>query len=124
MRSGVLPPNDGWTVSGSRSLFNMSEISLNGGEISILKTIGLSGGMMAGAQLADRMDEMEGAEFLDTLAGLIAMDYVVSNKVNIRTMDAVKSASFRVNPAFARELKEAVYPSRQKADSGRRRRRS
>jgi hypothetical protein len=101
----------------------MSEISLNGGEISILKTIGLSG-IMLGAQLADRMDEMEGAEFLDTLAGLIAMDYVISNKVSIRTMDAVKTASFRVNPAFARELKEALYPSRQKADSGRRRRRS
>ena len=48
----------------------VSEIKLNGGEITILKTLGLSGGMMAGAQLADRMDEMEGAEFLDTLAGL------------------------------------------------------
>ncbi len=103
----------------------MSEISLNGGEITILKTIGLGGGIMAGGQLADRMDEMEGAEFLDALGGLLAMDYVISNKVNVRTMDAVKSASFRVNPAFARELKDAVYPSRQsKPESGRRKRRS
>lgn len=102
----------------------MSEINLNGGEITILKTIGLSGGMMAGAQLADRMDEMEGAEFLDALAGLMAMDYVVSNKVNVRTMEAVKEASFRVNPAFARDLKDAIYPSRQKADTGRRKRRA
>jgi hypothetical protein len=102
----------------------MGEISLNGGEISILKTIGLSGGMMAGGQLADRMDEMEGAEFLDTLGGLIEMDYVISNKGNIRTMEALRGASFRVNPAFTRELKEAVYPSRQKAETGRRRRRS
>ena len=103
----------------------MSEISLNGGEITILKTIGLGGGIMAGGQLADRMDEMEGVEFLDVLAGLLAMDYVISNKVNVRTMDAVKSASFRVNPAFARELKDAVYPSRQsKPESGRRKRRS
>jgi hypothetical protein len=102
----------------------MSEISLNGGEISILKTIGLSGAMMPGAQLADRMEEMESAEFLDTLSGLMSMDYVVSNKVNIRTMDDVKSASFRVNPACARDLKEAVYPSRQKKETGRRRRRS
>ncbi len=69
----------------------MSEISLNGGEISILKTIGLGGGMMAGSQLADRADEMDGAELLDTLT---------------------------------RELKDAVYPSRQKADTGRRNRRS
>lgn len=102
----------------------MSEINLNGGEITILKTIGLSGGMMAGGQLIDRMNEMEGAEFLDTLTGLMAMDYIVSNKVNIRTIDAVKSASFRVNPACARDLKDAVYPSRQKAETGRRKRRS
>lgn len=69
----------------------MSEISLNGGEISILKTIGLGGGTIAGSQLADRADEIDGAEFLDT---------------------------------STRELKDAVYPSRQKADTGRRNRRS
>lgn len=103
----------------------MSEITLNGGEISILKTIGLSGGMVGGKQLADRMDDMGSAEFLDSLEGLMSMGYVVSNKVNIRSMDAVESASFRVNPAFARDLKGAVYPSRQrKADTGRRQRRS
>ena len=102
----------------------MSEINLNGGEISILKTVGLSGATMSGAQLADRMDEMESAEFLDTLSGLMSMDYVLANKVNVRTMDDVKSASFRVNPACARDLKAAVYPSRQKPDTGRRRRRS
>ena len=48
----------------------MSEISLNGGEISILKTLGLSGTTMSGAQLVDRLEAMEGAEFLDTLDGL------------------------------------------------------
>lgn len=102
----------------------MSEISLNGGEISLLKTLGLSGSTMAGVQLADRLEEMDGAEFLDTLGGLMSMDYVVSNKVNIRTMDDVSKATFRVNPARARDLKEAVYPSRQKPETGRRRRRS
>ena len=80
---------------------------------------------MAGTQLVDRIEEMEGAEFLDTLSGLIALDYVVASKVNIRTMESVKAASFRVNAAVSRELREAVYPSRQaKADTGRRRRRS
>ena len=124
-RRDALLPNGVWTAGVSRSISRMDEINLNGGEITILKTIGLSGGMMAGAQLADRMDEMEGAEFLEALASLMATDYVVSNKVNIRTMDAVKSASFRVNRAFARDLKDAVYPSRQKkADTGRRKRRS
>ena len=102
----------------------MSDISLNGGEITILKTIGLSGGMMAGAQLADRMDEMEGAEFLDTLSGLMSQDYVVSNKVNVRTMDDVKSASFRVNPAFARDSRTRFIRPGRKPETGRRKRRS
>jgi hypothetical protein len=103
----------------------VSEIKLNGGEITILKTLGLSGATMAGAQLVDRMEGLEGTEFLETLAGLIALDYVVANKVNIRTMDAVKAASFRVNAAVTRDLRDAVYPSRQaKPETGRRRRRS
>ena len=49
---------------------------------------------------------MEGAEFLDTLTGLIDQDYVVANRVNIRTMDSVKAAAFRVNAAISRELRE------------------
>ena len=102
----------------------MSDLNLNGGEISILKTVGLSGGMMAAPQLADRMDEMETAEFLDTLSGLMSMDYILSSKVNVRPIADVKSASFRINPACARDLKAAVYRSRQKAETGRRKRRS
>ncbi|MEO6871532.1 MAG: hypothetical protein ABI233_04850 [Chthoniobacterales bacterium] len=103
----------------------MSEINLNGGEISILKTLGLGGASVAGKQLAERMDDMDGAEFLDTLGGLMTMDYVLSNKVNIRTMEAVESASFRVNPAQAKDLKGAVYPSRNRdVKAGRRQRRS
>jgi hypothetical protein len=103
----------------------VSEIKLSGGEITILKTLGLSGAAMAGSQLVDRTEEMESAEFLDTLTGLIALDYVVANRVNIRTMESVKAASFRINATLSRELREAIYPSRQgKPDTGRRRRRS
>ena len=103
----------------------MGEITLNGGEITILKTIGLSGGMIGGSQLAQRMEEMEAAEFLDSLDGLMSMGYVVASKVNVRKMEDVESATFRVNPAFARELRAAVYPSRErKPETHRRRRRS
>ncbi|HEY1769570.1 MAG TPA: hypothetical protein VGG02_04865 [Chthoniobacterales bacterium] len=103
----------------------MSEMSLSGGEITILKTIGLTGGMMPGGQLAERMDDMESAEFLDTLEGLMSVHYVLANKVTIRTIDDVKSAMFHVNPAFARALRDAVYPSRsRKPEASRRRRRS
>ena len=66
-----------------------------------------------------------GQNFSILSTGLIEQDYVVSNQVNIRTMESVKEASFRVNAAISRELREAVYPSRQaKPETGRRRRRS
>ena len=64
-------------------------------------------------------------EFLDTLCGLIDLGYVLSNKVNIRLMEDVQKASFRVNPAFAKDLQDAVNPSRkrdrERADRQRRR---
>ena len=104
---------------------SVSEIKLSGGEITILKTLGLTGAQMSGTQLVDRIAEMESAEFLETLTGLIDQDYVVASRVNIRTMDSVNASTFRVNAAISRELREAVYPSRQgKPDTGRRRRRA
>jgi hypothetical protein len=74
--------------------------------------------------MAERMNEMEAAEFLDTLDGLLTMDYVLSDRVTVRTMDEVKGANFRASPAHARELRDAVYPSRAKAEPRRRRRRA
>ena len=90
------------------------EIKLDGGEISVLKKIGLSGSPLFGKLLVDRVDDMETGEFLDTLIGLIDLNYVISNKVNIRLMADVEKAFFRVNPAFAKDLQDAVNPSRKR----------
>ena len=87
------------------------EIKLDGGEISLLKKIGLSGTQVYGKLLLDRIEEMENAEFLDTLTGLIDQGYVLANKVNIRTMEEVEKAFFRVNAAYAKDLRDAVNPS-------------
>ena len=65
------------------------EIKLNGGEISILKKIGLSGSPVFGKLLVEKIEEMETGEFLDTLAGLIDQNYVLSNKVNVRTIRGI-----------------------------------
>ncbi len=103
----------------------MSEITLNGGEITILKTLGLSGGLVAGKQLVERMDSMEGAELLDAIIGLMSEGYVLANKVNVRTIDVLETTSFRVNPTFAKDLRGALYPSRRaKPEAGRRQRRA
>lgn len=90
------------------------EIKLDGGEISILKKIGLSGSPLMGKLLLDRIEEMETGEFLDTLGGLIDQGYVISSKVNVRSMEDVGKAFFRVNPASAKDLQDAVNPSRRR----------
>src|SRR2546425_3752554 len=101
------------------------EIKLDGGEITVLKTLGLSGTQMYGKQLIGRVDDMETAEFIDTLNGLISFGYVLSNKVNLRLLEGVERASFRVNSAYARDLRDALNPSRRRdQDRSRRRRRS
>ena len=56
------------------------EIKLDGGEISLLKKIGLSGTQVYGKLLLDRIEEMENAEFLDTLTGLIDQGYVLQRE--------------------------------------------
>ena len=90
------------------------EIKLDGGEITILKKLGLSGTPLLGKLLIDRMGEMETGEFLDSLIGLIDLGYVLCNKVNIRLMEDVEKASFRTNPAFSKDLQDAVNPSRRR----------
>src|SRR5262245_24307344 len=112
-----------------RRIFPMSrELSLDGGEITLLKRIGLSGAQMYGRRLVEGMEESEVLPFLDTLTGLIQQNYVLTNKVNVRTIEDVSRAFFRVNPAFAIALRDAVSPARRMArerdrDRTRRRRR-
>jgi hypothetical protein len=90
------------------------EIKLDGGEITLLKKIGLSGTQVYGKLLLDRVEQMETGELLDTLTGLIDQGYVLANKVNIRTMEEVEKAFFRVNAAYAKDLRDAVNPSAQR----------
>ena len=99
------------------------EIKLSGGEITFLKTMGLSGGPVYGKLLIERIGEMEQAEFLDELNGLISQGYVLCDKVNVRTMEDVERAVFRVNASYARDLRDALNPSRRREREGRRRRR-
>jgi len=99
------------------------EINLSGGEITLLKTLGLSGTPVYGKILIERIGEMESAEFLDELTGLISLGYVLCDKVNVRTVEDVERAVFRVNASYARDLRDAVAPARKREDHSRRRRR-
>ena len=99
------------------------EIKLDGGEITVLKTLGLSGSTLIGKTLIERSGDMDTAELLNTLQGLLELGYVVSNKVNVRNREDVERALFRVNPSYAHELKEAINPGRGRDQTGERRRR-
>jgi len=99
------------------------EINLSGGEITLLKTMGLSGTPVYGRLLVEHVGEMAEAEFLDELDGLISLGYVLSDKVNVRTMEDVERAVFRVNASYARDLKDAITPGRRRDREQQRRRR-
>lgn len=101
----------------------MREIKLSGGEISVLKALGLSGAPVQGKMLLQRAGEMEPAEFLDLLGGLLTMDYVVSSKVNVQTITDVERSFFRVNPTLARELSDAMRPGQRREEERSRRQR-
>ena len=99
------------------------EINLSGGEITLLKTLGLSGTPAYGKLLVEQVGEIAEAEFLDELNGLIEQGYVLADKVNVRTMEDVERAVFRVNASYARDLKDAIQPGRRREREQRRRRR-
>jgi len=99
------------------------EINLSGGEITLLKTMGLSGSPIFGKLLMDHIGDMEAAEFLDELNGLISLGYVLADKANVRTMEDVERTIFRVNASYARELRDAVHPGQRRDHERRRRRR-
>ena len=86
------------------------EINLSGGEITLLKTMGLSGTPVYGKLLIERIGEMEKAEFLDELTGLISQGYVLCDKVNVRTMDDVDGAD--ANPKSNHKTPKNLQPPR------------
>jgi hypothetical protein len=98
------------------------ELNLSGGEIALLKSMGLSGAPVFGKLLIQRVGDMETAEFLDTLEGLVSLGYVVSDKVSLRKMEDVERAVFRVNASYVRELRDAIRPGHRREQERRRRR--
>ena len=99
------------------------EIKLDGGEITVLKALGTSGSPIIGKQLREKVGEMEESEFVETISGLIMMDYVASSKVNIMKMEDVEHAFFRVNPSYARDLRDALHGRKRREEMPTRRRR-
>ena len=100
----------------------LRNIHLSGGEVSILKAIGLSAQPIHGRQLLERVGEMEPTEVVDDLNGLVMLGYVVSDKTSIRNVDEVEQTVFHVNANYVRDLREAITPVRHEPERRRRRR--
>ena len=100
------------------------EINLDGGEISVIKTLGLSGSPVAGKKLLEGVNEMEPVELADTLCSLMAQGYVLSSKVTVRDKEDIERASFRVNPSYSRDLRDALKPAGRRSEERTRRRRN
>ncbi len=90
----------------------------------MLKALGLSGTPINGELLIERV-EMEPAELLDVIGGLMTSGYIVSSKVNVMKMEDVERSYFRVSASYSRDLRDAMRPTRRrdKEREGRRRRR-
>jgi len=87
----------------------MSNINLDGGEVSIIRTLGFGGAPMMGRDLKSRMSGMEDAELYDILQTLIAVGYVCANR-DLSRVEDIDRATFFTNPGYAKELKEALDP--------------
>jgi hypothetical protein len=86
------------------------DINLDGMEISILKALGLSGNETPGEDLLKMITDVEVAEMIDIMGGLIALGYVDCDFPSVSNSEAFRKARFRVNSGYSHDLKEALDP--------------
>ena len=100
------------------------EINLDGGEISVIKALGVGSGEMNGEDLLTRLGgDLVPAELIDTLKGLIMMGYVEADKSAFYNTEDLKVVHFRVNSGYSKDLREALNPQAQKPKKSKRVRR-
>ena len=99
------------------------EINLDGGEITVIKALGVGSGEMSGEDLLQRVGgELIPAELIDTLKDLMMVGYVDADKSAFYNLDELKAIHFRVNSGYTKDLREALNPGRQQPKSRRVRR--
>ncbi len=98
------------------------ELNLDGGEVSVIKAIGLSGSDVSGDELMKRCPELEAAELIDTLKGLIQIGYVEADPASFYNLEEMKRVTFHVNSGYAKDLRESLNPQQAKPKTKRVRR--
>jgi hypothetical protein len=87
------------------------EINLDGGEVSIIKALGVSSTETLGSDLLERLSaELSEAEVMDTVKGLMAMGYVDADKSGFYKVEDMKPIYFRINSGYSKDLKDSLAP--------------
>ena len=99
-----------------------NDIQLDGGEITIIKALGLTGGEISGEELMVRVPELMEAELIDSIKGLIMMGYVVADRQAFYNKEGLQQTKFYVNSGYSKDLKDAMDPNSDRTKSKRVRR--
>ena len=67
-------------------------IKLSGGEITVIKTLGLSGAQVYGKILLEKLENLVEAEIIDTLESLVNGGFVLCSKVSFRNAQEIERA--------------------------------
>jgi hypothetical protein len=89
----------------------MSKINLEGGEITIIRALGLSGVPMSGKDLKSRVGNTGDTQLTETLKTMIALGYV-SATPDLDMVEDLDKVTFAVNSGYSRALKEALEPEK------------
>jgi hypothetical protein len=100
----------------------MANITLDGGEISIIKALGLTGSGLPGDQLQARVGDLEEAELIDTLKCMVALGYLIADRSSFSTREDFIRTTFHVNSGYSKEIKEAMDPNSERPKRRRMRR--
>lgn len=97
------------------------DIQLDGSEVTIIKAIGIHG-EATGQTLIERCPDLETAELIDTLKGLMMRGFVDADDRSFYKAEELEPIHFSVNSGYAKEIKEALNPQPKQAKSKRVRR--
>jgi len=87
------------------------EINLDGGEVSIIKALGMSSSETLGEDLIAKVAiDLAPAEIIDVLKGLISMGYVDADKSGFYSVEDLKPIYFRINSGWSKDLRDALDP--------------
>jgi hypothetical protein len=86
------------------------DINLDGSEVTIIKALGFGGGEISGESLLQKIPELQFADLVDTLRGLVSMGYVNADKGSFQAEEEFKKVNFHVNSGYSRDLRDALDP--------------